>query len=59
MKAEKFVKRLARNVLGATAVEYGVLLALIALVILGSVQAVGGATSANLTDVADQWVNAS
>ena len=59
MKAEKFVKRLVHDAVGATAVEYCALLALITLAILASVQAVGNATWANWTAVADQWADAS
>ena len=58
MRINKFVKQLARNTVGATAVELGVLLALVAIAVLASVQAVGSANSAKWTDVADKWGDA-
>ena len=36
-----FIKRIARNEKGATAVEYGLILALVFLAMLGAVQAFG------------------
>ena len=37
----KFVSRFAKNESGATAIEYGLIVALIAVVIIGAVTAVG------------------
>jgi pilus assembly protein Flp/PilA len=38
----KFIKRFARNESGATAIEYGLIVALIAVVIVGVVGTIGG-----------------
>jgi len=44
---KEFVLRLARNQSGATAIEYGLIVALIAVVIIGTVTALG--TNLNTT----------
>jgi len=41
----RFLSRLLRDESGATAIEYGIILALMFLVILGAVQAFGGSGS--------------
>ena len=41
----RFLSRLLRDESGATAIEYGIILALMFLVILGTVQAFGGSGS--------------
>ena len=54
----KFFSRFARNESGATAVEYGLIVALIAVAIIGSVTALGGALKAKFTTVSDSVTNA-
>jgi pilus assembly protein Flp/PilA len=46
----KFVTRFLKDESGATAIEYGLIAALIAVVLVGALQAVGG----SLTDKFDQ-----
>ncbi len=48
----KFFSRFARNESGATAVEYGLILALIAVAIIGAAGALGTALSGQFTAVA-------
>jgi pilus assembly protein Flp/PilA len=48
----KFVSRFAKNESGATAIEYGLIVALIAVVIIGAVTAVGTNLSAKFNTVA-------
>ena len=48
----KFLK-LIRNEEGATAIEYGLIAALIAVAIIGAVSSVGGALETTFTEVAD------
>lgn len=59
MKLVQFIKNFAREEDGVTAIEYGLIAALIAVVIIGSVQLVGtdlqavfGAVSTGLQNVA-------
>ena len=47
----KFISRFARNESGATAVEYGLIVALIAVTIIGAVTALGGALKDKFTAV--------
>jgi len=47
-------KRLTRDDTGATAVEYGLMVGLIAVVIIVAVTALGGQLDALFTDVSDQ-----
>lgn len=58
MKAGAFFKRISYDAAGATAVEYGLLLGVIAILIFASVQGVGNANSANWSDVAEKVINA-
>jgi pilus assembly protein Flp/PilA len=48
----KFVSRFAKNESGATAIEYGLIVALIAVVIIGAVTAVGTNLSTKFNTVA-------
>ncbi|HEY5006415.1 MAG TPA: Flp family type IVb pilin [Caulobacteraceae bacterium] len=48
----KFVTRFAKNESGATAIEYGLIVALIAVFIIGAVTSVGGALSSKFNTVA-------
>jgi pilus assembly protein Flp/PilA len=43
---------------GATAIEYGLIAALIAVVIIGALQTLGGSITTNLTAVSDAMSNA-
>ena len=45
--------KLLKSESGATAIEYGLIAALIAVAIIGAVTALGGETSATFNDVAD------
>ena len=47
-----FVKRFAKNESGATAIEYGLIVALIAVVIIGAVTALGTNMSTSFNTVA-------
>jgi pilus assembly protein Flp/PilA len=48
----KFVTRFIKDESGATAIEYGLIAALIAVVIIGALQAVGGKLNAKFNNVA-------
>jgi pilus assembly protein Flp/PilA len=48
----KFVSRFVKNESGATAIEYGLIVALIAVVIIGAVTTVGTALSTKFNTVA-------
>jgi pilus assembly protein Flp/PilA len=48
----KFISRFARNQSGATAIEYGLIVALIAVVIIGAVTTVGTNLSTKFNTVA-------
>lgn len=48
----KFVTRFLKDESGATAIEYGLIAALIAVVIIGAVTALGGSISSNFNEVA-------
>ena len=47
----KFINRFMKDESGATAIEYGLIAALIAVVIIGALQALGGNLNTNFTDV--------
>ncbi|MBX7248776.1 MAG: Flp family type IVb pilin [Caulobacteraceae bacterium] len=49
----KFFNRFAKDESGATAIEYGLIAALIAVVIIAATQALGTGTRDNLQQVAD------
>lgn len=49
-----FVKRLAADRHGATAVEYGFILAMVVLAMFGALQGVGGATSSLWNNVSNK-----
>ena len=51
MKLVQFIKNFAREEDGVTAIEYGLIAALIAVVIIGSVQLVGTNLSAVFTSI--------
>ncbi|MGN6498086.1 MAG: Flp family type IVb pilin [Tsuneonella sp.] len=55
----EMLKRLGRDVSGATAVEYGLILALIFLAMLGAVQAFGEAAIRMWTHVSSEVAGAS
>lgn len=46
-----FFKRFANDESGATAIEYGLIAALVAVVIIGALQALGGSLTATFTTV--------
>jgi len=48
----KFISRFAKDESGATAIEYGLIAALIALIIIGAVTAIGGNLSTKFGEVA-------
>lgn len=50
---KKFVARFVKNESGATAIEYGLIAALIAVVIIGAVTALGTNASTKFQEVAD------
>ena len=43
MRGSQFLKKLLRDTRGATAIEYGLIVALIVIAIIGALQGVGGA----------------
>ncbi len=47
----KFVTRFAKNESGATAIEYGLIVALIAVVIIGAVSSVGSSLSTKFNTI--------
>lgn len=47
----KFISRFAKDESGATAIEYGLIAALIAVVIIGAVTALGGSIKGSFEDV--------
>lgn len=55
----KFLKKLGSDVSGATAVEYGLILALIFLAMVGAIQTFGNETIGMWTGVADRVEEAS
>ena len=54
MQVIRFFRNLARDEEGVTAIEYGLIAALIAVVIIVAVEAVGGGVSATFNSVADK-----
>jgi pilus assembly protein Flp/PilA len=54
----KFVSRFLKNESGATAIEYGLIAALIAVVIIGGLTAVGGSLNSKLEEAATAVENA-
>ncbi len=48
----KFINKLFRDNAGATAIEYGLIAALIALVIIGATQTIGTSLLAKFTEIA-------
>ena len=52
----KFVSRFAKDESGATAIEYGLIVALIAVVIIGAVTTLGSNLSTTFKNVADPWL---
>lgn len=59
MKLNRFLNKLGCDASGATAVEYGLILALIFLAMLGAVQGFGVAASDMWDDVSAKMVEAS
>ena len=55
----KFLKKLGSDISGATAVEYGLILALIFLAMVGAIQTFGNETIGMWTGVADKVEQAS
>ncbi|MDM7984363.1 MAG: Flp family type IVb pilin [Maricaulis sp.] len=49
----KYISRFVKDESGATAIEYGLIAALIAVVIIGAVTALGTGVSDNMQSVAD------
>jgi pilus assembly protein Flp/PilA len=58
MTVMQTISRLLRDESGATAIEYGLIAALIAVVIIGSVRLVGNALVTTFTTVANNLNNA-
>lgn len=58
-KIESMVRNFVRDDEGATAVEYALMVALIAVVIIGAVTALGGAANTKFSDAADKIGTAS
>ena len=50
----QFMKHFAADESGATAIEYGLIAAGIAVVIVGAIELVGGGLDATFTEVADE-----
>ena len=59
MKLSKFLNRLVYDASGATAVEYGLILSLIFLAMVGAVQGFGVAATDMWNDVSTKMVEAS
>jgi pilus assembly protein Flp/PilA len=59
MTIVSFLKRLGRNNAGATAVEYGLILAMIFLAMIGAIQVFSNETIKMWNDVASKMENAS
>ncbi len=59
MKLSKFLNRLGGDASGATAVEYGLILSLIFLAMIGAVQGFGVAATDMWNDVSAKMVEAS
>lgn len=51
---KKFVSAFAKNEGGATAIEYGMIAALIAVVIIGTLQVIGTSLNAKFTSISSQ-----
>lgn len=49
----KFLKNLVRDEQGATAIEYGLIAALIAVAAMGAMSSLGGELNATFTEVSD------
>lgn len=54
----KLIARFAKNESGATAIEYGLIAALIALAIIAGAGAVGNSLDEKFTDISDKLDNA-
>lgn len=54
MHVIRFIQDLARDEEGVTAIEYGLIAALIAVVIIAAVEAVGGGVSSTFNSVANK-----
>ena len=54
MHVIRFIQNLARDEEGVTAIEYGLIAALIAVVIIAAVEAVGGGVSSTFNAVANK-----
>ncbi len=50
----KFITRFLKNESGATAIEYGLIAALIAVVLVGALQAVGGSLDGAFTTISTE-----
>ena len=54
----KFLTKLGREESGSTAIEYGLILSLIAIGMLGALQSLGGETAYMLSGVSDKMIAA-
>ena len=54
----KFIKKLVRNEKGATAIEYGLIAALIAVAAITAMQSLGGSLSTTFNEVSVNMTNA-
>lgn len=57
VRVREFARGVARREGGATAVEYALMVALIALVIIGAVFVLGGALDEEFTEVGESFAN--
>ena len=53
-----FINKFAKDESGATAIEYGLIVALIAVVIIGAVTAIGGTLNTTFTTIDDKLQDA-
>lgn len=54
----KFIKKLVRNEKGATAIEYGLIAALIAVAAITAMQSLGNSLSSTFNEVSSNMTNA-
>jgi pilus assembly protein Flp/PilA len=55
----RFLARLGRDAKGATAIEYGLILAMIVLAIMGGIATLGGGVTGSWADLSNKVHNAS
>lgn len=57
-KIKSILNRFSRDQSGATAIEYGLIAAFVAVAIITGVQAVGGSTAAGFDNLGEKWIEA-